>query len=193
MAAQESGFQPGIRAKGSSATGLFQFLDGTWKQMLKQYGPKYNIPAGTPATNGAANAILGAQYVKDNIEALRKVTNNVQPGDAYLAHFLGLGGARKALKAGDNVSFASLFPEAARANPAYSGTIGQVRAQLTNNMFAKHRSFGVDVPIGGTNTSAGSMPSGGVDPNIAGKSTRYDWANSGFSKSTMAPNKRVFR
>lgn len=160
MAAQESGFQPGIRAKGSSATGLFQFLDGTWKQMLKQYGPKYNIPAGTPATNGAANAILGAQYVKDNIEALRKVTNNVQPGDAYLAHFLGLGGARKALKAGDNVSFASLFPEAARANPAYSGTIGQVRAQLTNNMFAKHRSFGVDVPIGGTNTSAGSMPSG---------------------------------
>ena len=189
MAAQESGFQPGIRAKGSSATGLFQFLDGTWKQMLKQYGPKYNIPAGTPATNGAANAILGAQYVKDNIEALRKVTNNVQPGDAYLAHFLGLGGARKALKAGDNVSFASLFPEAARANPAYSGTIGQVRAQLTNNMFAKHRSFGVDVPIGGTNTTAGSMPSGGVDPNIAGKSTRYDWANSGFSKSTMAPNK----
>lgn len=160
MAAQESGFQPGIRAKGSSATGLFQFLDGTWKQMLKQYGPKYNIPAGTPATNGAANAILGAQYVKDNIEALRKVTNNVQPGDAYLAHFLGLGGARKALKAGDNVSFASLFPQAARANPAYSGTIGQVRAQLTNNMFAKHRSFGVDVPIGGTNTTAGSMATG---------------------------------
>lgn len=160
MAAQESGFQPGIRAKGSSATGLFQFLDGTWKQMLKQYGPKYNIPAGTPATNGAANAILGAQYVKDNIEALRKVTNNVQPGDAYLAHFLGLGGARKALRAGDNASFASLFPQAARANPSYSGTIGQVRAQLTNNMFAKHRSFGVDVPIGGTNTTAGSMPTG---------------------------------
>lgn len=160
MAAQESGFQPGIRAKGSSATGLFQFLDGTWKQMLKQYGPKYNIPAGTPATNGAANAILGAQYVKDNIEALRKVTNNVQPGDAYLAHFLGLGGARKALQAGDNASFASLFPRAARANPSYSGTIGQVRAQLTNNMFAKHRSFGVDVPIGGTNTTAGSMPAG---------------------------------
>ena len=160
MAAQESGFQPGIRAKGSSATGLFQFLDGTWKQMLKQYGPKYNIPAGTPATNGAANAILGAQYVKDNIEALRKVTNNVQPGDAYLAHFLGLGGARKALQAGDNASFASLFPQAARANPSYSGTIGQVRAQLTNNMFAKHRSFGVDVPIGGTNTTAGSMPAG---------------------------------
>lgn len=160
MAAQESGFQPGIRAKGSSATGLFQFLNGTWKQMLKQYGPKYNIPAGTPATNGAANAILGAQYVKDNIEALRKVTNNVQPGDAYLAHFLGLGGARKALRAGDNASFASLFPQAARANPSYSGTIGQVRAQLTNNMFAKHRSFGVDVPIGGTNTTAGSMPTG---------------------------------
>jgi PHIKZ144 len=189
MAAQESGFQPGIRAKGSSATGLFQFLDGTWKQMLKQYGPKYNIPAGTPATNGAANAILGAQYVKDNIEALRKVTNNVQPGDAYLAHFLGLGGARKALQAGDNASFASLFPQAARANPSYSGTIGQVRAQLTNNMFAKHRSFGVDVPIGGTNTTAGSMPSGGVNPNVAGKSTRYDWANSGFSKNTMAPDK----
>lgn len=160
MAAQESGFQPGIRAKGSSATGLFQFLDGTWKQMLKQYGPKYNIPAGTPATNGAANAILGAQYVKDNIEALRKVSSNVQPGDAYLAHFLGLGGARKALQAGDNASFASLFPRAARANPSYSGTIGQVRAQLTNNMFAKHRSFGVDVPIGGTNTTAGSMPTG---------------------------------
>ena len=53
-----------------------------------------------------------------------------------------------------------MFPQAARANPSYSGTIGQVRAQLTNNMFAKHRSFGVDVPIGGTNTNAGSMPTG---------------------------------
>ncbi len=40
MAAQESGFDPTAEAKTSSATGLYQFLDATWLEMLYRHGQK---------------------------------------------------------------------------------------------------------------------------------------------------------
>jgi hypothetical protein len=40
MAAQESGFNPTATAETSSATGLYQFLNATWLEMLYRYGVK---------------------------------------------------------------------------------------------------------------------------------------------------------
>lgn len=161
MAAQESGFKVDAAAKKSTAKGLFQFLDGSWGDMMRKYGSKYGIPPGTHQFNAAANAILGAQFIKDNIEGLSKINPNVQPGDAYLAHFLGLGGARKAFQAGDSANAASVFPKAAASNKElFAGaTIGILRQRLTDKMIKQHRAFNVDVPIGnGGLTSAGQTP-----------------------------------
>lgn len=173
MAAQESGFDPFVKAGTSSATGLFQFINSTWRATLSKYGARYGIPMNTPPTNGAANALMGAHFIKDNIDGLRSMGMQVQPGDAYLAHFMGLGGARRVIRADQNAMFRTLFPKEARANKAYADlTIGQLRAKLTSNMMAKHRQFGVDVPIGGGMTTTSANTSTGNAPNAVGaKST----------------------
>ena len=103
-AAQESGFNPAAKAPTSSAGGLFQFIDDTWAGMVKKYGGKYGITMSTSKFDPVANAIMGAHYLKDNITELTKKKAELgMPGatatDAYAAHFLGTGGAKKLLQA----------------------------------------------------------------------------------------------
>jgi soluble lytic murein transglycosylase-like protein len=40
-AKRESGFNPAAKARTSSASGLFQFVDQTWLSTLKKHGSKY--------------------------------------------------------------------------------------------------------------------------------------------------------
>ena len=42
-AKRESALDPEARAKDSSATGLFQFIDSTWLQMVKEAGPSLGL------------------------------------------------------------------------------------------------------------------------------------------------------
>ena len=39
----ESGFDPNAKAKSSSATGLFQFTEQTWLQMIKAHGTEHGL------------------------------------------------------------------------------------------------------------------------------------------------------
>src|ERR1700742_4572344 len=43
QAGQESSFQPDAKATTSSATGLYQFIDTTWLNSVKQWGGKYGL------------------------------------------------------------------------------------------------------------------------------------------------------
>lgn len=166
MAAQESTLNPNAKSKDSSATGLFQFIGGTWKDMMRKYASKFGIPRGAQPTDSVANALLGAQFVKDNIERLKK-SGQVTPGDVYLAHFLGPTGAQKFIAANQNASAAALDPAAAGSNKSifYDNgrprTVAQMRQHLTSLMLNKHRSMGIDIPIGGgagTNAPTVSIP-----------------------------------
>lgn len=42
-AQRESSLEPDAKAKTSSATGLFQFIEQTWLSMVKQEGPKQGL------------------------------------------------------------------------------------------------------------------------------------------------------
>src|SRR5262245_58751937 len=42
-ASTESSFNPAAKSKHSSATGLFQFIEQTWLNMVKKYGDKYGL------------------------------------------------------------------------------------------------------------------------------------------------------
>lgn len=117
MAMIESGFRANVKAKTSSALGLFQFTNSTWREMMDRYGDAYGIPKNAKATDPKAAALLAAQYLKDNKNILdRNIGRPVNATDIYTAHFLGAGGASKFLKADPNMSAAKLLPSAARAN-----------------------------------------------------------------------------
>jgi hypothetical protein len=122
----ESGFNPAAKARTSSATGLFQFLDSTWLAMLDRHGAKHGIAANTRTQalelrkDPAVASLMAAEFMAENGRAIEgaigRAANTV---DLYLAHFLGAGGATRflgALADDPGASAASLFPKAAAAN-----------------------------------------------------------------------------
>ncbi len=142
-ARRESGFNPDARARSSSASGLFQFIDQTWLATLKQHGAKHgygqyadliyqgndgrwqvrgsarNVVLDLRFDPQAASAMAG-ELTASNAAYLRGRTGK-EPngGDLYAAHFLGPAGAARlieAMSSRPNSSAASLFPEAASAN-----------------------------------------------------------------------------
>jgi hypothetical protein len=165
MAAIESGFNWQVKAPTSSASGLYQFINSTWKMMLDKYGSKYGIAPGTTQLDPRANALMGAEFLKENMAALKgAVDRPLTDTDLYLAHFMGAGGARKFLKADPKAIAADVFPAEARANVGifYSNgkalTIGQVYQKLNNLVKTKGGQFGAGFKDGSeqlTNSTAG--------------------------------------
>lgn len=161
IAAAESGFNPNVGAGTSSAVGLYQFLtrdtpgrDSTWTAMKKKYGGKWGIAPNTPATDARANALLGAEFMKDNMNFLsKKLGRPVTDTDIYMAHFLGPGGALKFLKADPNTVSTELFPtEAASNKPVFyhdgnkatrPKTTGEIYQYYTNLIKVRKKEFGV--------------------------------------------------
>ena len=151
ISAIESGFKSTVKAATSSATGLNQFITSTWDTMVDKFGSKYGIPKGTPPTDPRANALLGAEFTKGNLEALKGVVDRpLTATDAYLAHFLGAGGAKQLLKASPDAIAANIMPAAARANKSifYDSngspkTVSGVYAEIDRRVKSKGAQFGI--------------------------------------------------
>lgn len=117
MANAESSFRATAKASTSRAAGLFQFVPSTWRWMIDRYGSKYGIPVGTKPNDPRASALMAAEYIRENQQALEKSLNRgITSVDAYAAHFLGPNGALKLLTADPNATAASILPSAAAAN-----------------------------------------------------------------------------
>jgi hypothetical protein len=140
QAKAESSFKPNIKAKSSSASGLYQFIESTWLNMVKKHGDKYGMgdmarkisPDGKVADPSAKKEILAlrndpekasamaAEFARDNELFLeKKWGGDVGSTELYFAHFLGAGQASAFLKERDENPMqqaALLFPKAAKAN-----------------------------------------------------------------------------
>lgn len=161
-AAVESGYRTDVKASTSSATGLFQFTEGTWLNMVEQHGAKHGLgvyadkikdgSVSDPATrkeilnlrkDPRLSAIFAAELANDNKTHLEnELGRPVGNTELYMAHFLGAGGAAKFLKAMDknpNQPAASLLPDAAKANlnVFYDGTRPKSVGQIFDNFAAK--------------------------------------------------------
>lgn len=141
MAAIESNFRGRVKASTSSATGLYQFISSTWRDMLRKYGDKYGISENTPPTDVRANVLMGAEFLKENMRTLKRVKDGpISDTDVYAAHFMGAGGASTLLKSNPNSVAANIFPAAARANKSifYSKgmprTVGGVYEELNRRV-----------------------------------------------------------
>lgn len=153
----ESGMRSDARARTSSATGLYQFIEQSWLGVVKEHGDKHGMGwasdsirrtssgrfvVSDPATRQAilslrndpeTASLMAAEHASDNKDSLESSLGREATGtDLYMAHFLGIGGARKFLRAMDanpGQPAANLFPVAARANRnIFYGANGQPRS-----------------------------------------------------------------
>lgn len=143
-AQRESSLQPDAKAKTSSAQGLFQFIESTWLETLKQAGPSLGLSQYadeitrdgrgryTVADAGKRKEILGLRnnpevaslmagaYTRQNADYLkRRLGRDASAGELYIAHFLGPRGATELIRSADarpKASAADLFPRQAAAN-----------------------------------------------------------------------------
>jgi hypothetical protein len=145
LADKESSFRTDVKASSSSAEGLFQFVDRTWLDTVKTFGPKHGLAAEAAliesvddklcvVDDGERTRILGLRrdpYLAAVMaaEMLRRdaaliglrIGRELNATEMYLAHFLGLDGAGRfiAMKAAKKAKSATVaFPAAARANVA---------------------------------------------------------------------------
>lgn len=114
MSAMESSMNP--TAKAGNAVGLNQFFPAAWNDTMRKTGSKYGLKGNEDRTDPRANTLMGAEYLKQNLKGLESVRPNPDFTDGYMAHYLGLGGARKFFSASPDTPAASLFQKAA-ANP----------------------------------------------------------------------------
>jgi hypothetical protein len=128
----ESDGDPNAKSKRSSATGLAQFLDETWLDMIRVHRPDL--------TKGRTRAEIlelrrdpkiareiTARFTEHNAGILRKRRLPVTPGTLYLAHFAGGAGAVAILSAAEDADAALIM-----ANADASGRSGREKIVKAN-------------------------------------------------------------
>jgi hypothetical protein len=113
----ESHGDPNAKNKRSSATGLGQFLDETWLDMIRAHRP--DLAKGRSQDeilelrrDAKVARELTARFTQRNVEMLRKRGLPVTPGTLYLAHFAGGAGAVAILSAMENADAALVMATA---------------------------------------------------------------------------------
>lgn len=167
-ALRESSLNPNAKASTSSATGLFQFIESTWLEVMKTEGPRLGYAqyasqitetAGGDFVVGDARARqallklredpviaadLAAAYTRTNGEYLHaRFARMPSAGELYIAHFLGARGAETMFNAGlsdPNQLAAPLFPRQAKANPSifYAGGKARTVREVYQVLVARH-------------------------------------------------------
>ena len=176
-AIRESSLNPKAKAQTSSATGLFQFLESTWLEVMKEDGPRlgYQTYADAITVDGDGDFVIKDKEVRQEVLALREdpavaadlaaaftAKNGAylqerfgrmpSPGELYIAHFLGAKGAEQFFAAGlenpDQIA-AKLFPKQAKANPTIFYELGEARTirQVYRVLVSKHENGGSAVEV----------------------------------------------
>ncbi|MBO0344861.1 lytic transglycosylase domain-containing protein [Roseibium sp. CAU 1637] len=145
-AMRESSMDTTAKAKTSSATGLFQFVEGTWLETMKESGAELGLGqyADQISRTSRGKYVVNDPQARQEILALRKdpeisslmagaltqknaetltskLGRSPSEGELYMAHFLGATGASRLINAAsENGTQAAdqLFPTQARANKA---------------------------------------------------------------------------
>lgn len=153
----ESALDPAAKARNSSASGLYQFIESTWLETMQRHGARFGLGGVVDAiavdADGVAHvadpgqraailalrhdpqiaAWMAAGLAEDNAAHLTPILGRAPDhGELYLAHFLGAGGAGRFLSAmqdNPHQRAADLFARAAVANrPVFYDTDGTARS-----------------------------------------------------------------
>ena len=113
IADKESSFSTHVQARTSSATGLFQFIERTWLQVVRDFGAKHGLAKEAAAVqwvddelvvadsgerarilelrrNPYLSALLAAEMLsRDRTRIASRIGRDLTRGETYLSHFLG--------------------------------------------------------------------------------------------------------
>jgi hypothetical protein len=159
FASMESNFDYTVKARTSSATGWFQFINSTWDGMLKAHAAKYGIPPDNGdrylRKDPRINGLMGAEFLKGNYQILAKALGRAPTDtDLYFAHFLGPVTAAGFLMRDRNAIAASFYPAQAAANRSiFYKTTGQPRTigevyEIFDGKVRSHRKGGGGSDVG---------------------------------------------
>ena len=167
LADTESSFRADVKASTSSAVGLFQFIDRTWLEAIRSFGPQHGLEVQAAAiqtvderpivTDDAMRtailelrrdpfvaAVMAAELLKRDAAMIGfRIGRQISQTEMYLAHFLGLEEAAKFITMrsgkGRDASAMRAFPAAARANTAIFFERGRRgrRARSISAVYAK--------------------------------------------------------
>jgi hypothetical protein len=153
IADKESSFATSVNASTSSAVGLFQFVEGTWFKVLRDFGADHGLAREAALVDGDLGAkerarildmrknpylaaVMAAEMLKkDAADIGGKLGRDLTTEEIYLAHFLGPGDAYKFLAKVDSqpkTVAAKLLPKPARANkPIFYARSGRKSKSLS--------------------------------------------------------------
>ena len=121
IAWNESRFNPNAKSNASTAKGLFQITNPTWKDLVKNYGSTHGITS-TGVYDPIQNATGSALLLQGHQKAYEKAGIPVNNSTLYMGNFLGRTGAIRFLNEyynGDpNKIAATSMVNAAEANPS---------------------------------------------------------------------------
>lgn len=171
----ESAGNPDAKNANSSAAGLGQFISSTWDAVGAKHYPREKAEAGSNwramrvGKNTASLQLrMLARFCEDNARIMR----STRDGDLYMAHFLGAGGAQKAVAADQRRSAVDVCGEqAANANRSIfyhkNGshvTCGELRAWAEDSMRRRWEQHGRKDWIGIWGGPALTQPVPDVEP-----------------------------
>ncbi|HEV2569784.1 lytic transglycosylase domain-containing protein [Sphingomonas sp.] len=175
----ESSLRPDAKAPTSSASGLYQFIEQSWLGTVKKHGAEHGLgwaadkisqgPSGRYYISDTATrhyvlklrnnpeiaSLMAAEHAADNKAALEASLGREAGGaDLYMAHFLGIGGAKKflsTLQRNPQAAAAQLFPAAAASNRGiFFGEGGRMRSvSEIYDRFAAKLQKGAEIAAGG--------------------------------------------
>lgn len=155
IAFKESSFIP-RKAKNSSATGLFQFKERTFRWLLYKYGNEYEGLAMDADINDLfTQTMLTAIYIKRNERSLEEfLGRSPTVGELYMTHLLGLNGTKRLLKANLKHPASSILSYAYRNNKNWfitsSGehrTVSQFRDNLNYHISTIYKRYTYNTQI----------------------------------------------
>jgi hypothetical protein len=182
-AQRESALDPKAQARGSSASGLFQFVEQTWLGMMKSEGGKAGLPEYSRAITtrsdgtytvddpslrraildlrqdpGVSSVLAGALTQKNRESLSADLGREPNGGELYVAHFLGSKGASDLIRAASSDPtrpIARDFPDAAAANRTIFFD-GQGRARGAGEVYALLTANASRPGVGSTPAADGS-------------------------------------
>lgn len=175
-AARESNFNFGAKAKTSSAAGLFQFIENTWLETVKDVGDRFGLEKYSDSIfktssgryyvpnpqmrqeilslrhDPEISAVMAGMFTQQNAETIASnIGREPTGGELYIGHFLGAQGGSRMIEMATsrpNERADIHFPSAARANRSIFYSKGRPRSlgEVYRVLVSKHNDKQVASP-----------------------------------------------